>query len=71
MENSTRKEDITFFVKVSAPAQRALQREGILTEDDLAKFSKADILKLHGVGPGSIPKLEAALAEKGLSFKKE
>jgi len=71
MKNSNGKQATVFFVKVSAPAQRALQRESIFSAYDLAKFSKAEILKLHGMGPGSIPKLEAVLAKEGLSFKKE
>ena len=60
-----------FFVKVSAPAQRALAGKGTLTVQQLSNFSKAEILRLHGMGPGSIPKLEQALKEAGLSFKED
>ena len=54
---------------LSAPAQRALAGAGIKTVKQLAKHTEAEILALHGVGPSSIPKLKAALAEAGLSFK--
>lgn len=59
----------SFMLSLSAPARRALENKGILTPHDLAGYSKSEILKLRGMGPGSIPKLEAALKEKGLSFK--
>ena len=53
---------------LSAPAQRALAGAGISTLDDLTRFSKREILQLHGVGPNTLPPLEAALAETGRSF---
>ena len=58
-----------FFVKVSAPAQRALQNQGIISAAELSKYSKAQVLRLHGMGPGSMLRLEEALAQNGLSFK--
>jgi len=60
----------SFLASLGAPARRALEREGISTEEDLAKYTKSGILKLHGLGPSTIPKLEKALSDKGLSFKK-
>ena len=57
-----------FLSLLSAPARRALEREGIKTLKQLSKYSEKEILKLHGMGPGSIPKLFAALSEKGLTF---
>ena len=60
----------SFLAMLGAPARRALEREGISTEEDLSKYTKSDILKLHGLGPSTIPKLEKALSNKGLSFKK-
>jgi DNA-directed RNA polymerase alpha subunit len=59
-----------FLAVLSAPARRALENAGIKTLKQLAKFSEAEILQLHGMGPSSIPKLISALKEKGLSFKK-
>lgn len=58
-----------FLSLLSAPAQRALEGANIKTIKQLAKHSKASILQLHGMGPASIPVLEKALKENGLSFK--
>lgn len=58
-----------FLSILSAPARRALEREGITSLEKLSKYSEKEILKFHGMGPGSIPKLKAALAEKGLGLK--
>ncbi len=60
-----------FLSTLGAPARRALEREGITTVLQLSKWTKTDILKLHGMGPGSLPKLQEALKAEGLSFKKE
>jgi DNA-directed RNA polymerase alpha subunit len=60
-----------FQMSLSAPARRALENNGINTIAKLSKFSEKEILKLHGMGPGSIPKLKMALKEKGLSFRKK
>ena len=57
------------FAALSAPAQRALGNKGIQTPQQLAQYSEAEILKLHGMGPGSLPKLRALLAASGLAFK--
>jgi DNA-directed RNA polymerase alpha subunit len=54
--------------KLSQPAQRALAGAGIKTLKQLTKFSEAEIKKLHGIGPNAINQLQAALADKGLSF---
>ena len=55
--------------KLPAPARRALENKGIKTVTDLANYSKPEILALHGIGPGSIPKLTAELEKNGLTFK--
>jgi len=60
-----------FLSILSAPARHALQNKGITTIQQLARFTEADILKLHGMGPGSLPKLRDALAANGLSFVKK
>ena len=60
-----------FMEQLSAPARRALENNGIKTLKQLAGFSKAEVLKFHGMGPGSIPKLEAALRQNGLGFKEK
>lgn len=59
-----------FLSKISAPARRALERNDITSLQRLSEYAESDILKLHGVGPSTIPKLRNALAEFGLSFKK-
>jgi hypothetical protein len=58
-----------FLSTLGAPARRALENKGIKTVKQLSGFTKADILKLHGMGPASIPKLLEALTAEGLSFK--
>ena len=59
-----------FLITLSGPARRALENNGINSIVKLSKFSEKEILILHGMGPGSLPKLKAALKEKGLSFRK-
>lgn len=61
---------IDFYKGLSAPAKRALESAGIRSLKKLSSFSVETILKLHGLGPSSIPKLEAALQQAGLKFKK-
>ncbi|MCR2806000.1 RNA polymerase alpha subunit C-terminal domain-containing protein [Paenibacillus soyae] len=58
-----------FLVRLSAPARRALEHHGITTLQQLSQHSEKEILKLHGIGPGSLPKLREALEEQGLTFK--
>ncbi|MGG3725837.1 RNA polymerase alpha subunit C-terminal domain-containing protein [Bacillus wiedmannii] len=58
-----------FLSLLSSPARNALEHHGIHTIEELSKYSEKEILKLHGRGPASMPKLRNALEEKGLSFK--
>jgi hypothetical protein len=58
-----------FLSSIAAPARRALENNNINTLKKLSKYSEADILELHGMGPGSIPTLRDALKRAGLSFK--
>jgi uncharacterized protein YdhG (YjbR/CyaY superfamily) len=58
-----------FMDSLSAPARRALEGAGIKTLRQLSKHSKDSLLQLHGFGPASIPVLQKALKEAGLSFK--
>jgi DNA repair protein RadC len=51
-----------------APARRALENSGLADLKKLSKKTEKEILKLHGMGPASIPKLRAALKTAGLSF---
>ncbi|MGH0565880.1 hypothetical protein CN394_21225 [Bacillus anthracis] len=58
-----------FLSLLSSPARNALEHYGIHTIEELSKYSEKEILKLHGMGPASLPKLRKALEEQGLSFK--
>lgn len=58
-----------FSLSSSAPARRALEHRGIQTVEELSKYSEKEILKLHGMGPASLPKLRKVLEESWLSFK--
>ena len=59
-----------FLSLLSAPARRALENSEIKTLKQLSMLSEADLLKLHGMGPASIPVLKKALKDQGLSLKK-
>lgn len=58
-----------FLSKLSSPARRALNHEGIDTLQKLSKYTEKEILKIHGVGRASIPIMRALLEAEGLSFK--
>ncbi|MCM3130068.1 MULTISPECIES: RNA polymerase alpha subunit C-terminal domain-containing protein [unclassified Paenibacillus] len=64
-----RKPDSGFLSLLSAPARRALEYHGITTLEQLSTYSEKEILKFHGMGPASLPKLRAALENAGLAFK--
>lgn len=64
-----RRPDKGFLARLSAPARRALENAGITTLKQLAKKSQADILKLHGMGPASLPVLKKELKKLGLTFR--
>ena len=57
-----------FLSLLSAPARSALAQAGISTLAELSQHSQAEILKLHGVGPKTLPVLRQALDEAGLAF---
>lgn len=59
----------SFLLKLGAPARRALQSHGITSPRALARFTEAEILALHGVGPSSLPALRSVLGSEGLTFK--
>lgn len=58
-----------FLSELSAPARRALEREVISSIQQLSAWSENDLLKLHGFGPSSLPKLRKVLAIEKLNFK--
>lgn len=64
-----RKPENGFLSLLSAPARRALENNGVTSLEELSSYSEKEILKFHGMGPASLPKLRSALKEKELSFK--
>ncbi|WHX98148.1 RNA polymerase alpha subunit C-terminal domain-containing protein [Neobacillus sp. DY30] len=58
-----------FLSQLSAPARRALVNNGITSLQELSTYSEKEILKFHGMGPASLPRLRSALHDEGLSFK--
>lgn len=58
-----------FLSKLSSPARNSLVHEGIDTLKELSKYTEKEILKIHGIGPASLPILRMELEEERLSFK--
>jgi hypothetical protein len=58
----------SLFSNLSAPARRAMENEGITSLLQLSNYSEKEILKLHGIGKSSIPKLKELLFNAQLSF---
>lgn len=67
---AAKKPEAGLFSTLSAPARHALENAGITTVEVLSGYSEKEILALHGMGPGSVPKLRKALEESGLTFRK-
>ncbi|MEC2072470.1 RNA polymerase alpha subunit C-terminal domain-containing protein [Alkalihalophilus marmarensis] len=65
------KPDSGFLSKLSSPARSALLHEGIDTLTKLSTYTEKEILKLHGVGPASLPTMRTSLEEEGLAFKEK
>ncbi|MFI5958744.1 DNA-binding protein [Cryptosporangium sp. NPDC051539] len=60
---------MTGFPKaIGAPATRALNNAGYTELSQLAGVPRAELAKLHGMGPKALGLLAAALAEQGQSF---
>ena len=57
-----------FLSLLSAPARGALEYAGISTITKLSQLSEQEILKLHGMGPKSLPTLRQALHDAWLAF---
>jgi hypothetical protein len=47
-----------YIPKLSAPARRALENNGIDSFEKLANYSEKELLKLHGIGKSTIPILK-------------
>lgn len=63
------KPDSGFLSLLGGPARRARENAGVTTLTQLSGWSESDLLKLHGMGPSSIPRLREALATAKLSFR--
>ncbi|CAH0291774.1 hypothetical protein SRABI83_04231 [Arthrobacter sp. Bi83] len=55
--------------KIGAPATRALTGAGFTSLQSLAGVARAELSKLHGVGPKALRIIEDALDEHGLALK--
>jgi hypothetical protein len=65
-----RKPKVGFMHSLAAPARRALENNKINTLKQLSQLSEEEVLRFHGMGKSSLPKLKAAMEAEGLSFKK-
>ena len=53
---------------LGAVARRALRAAGIRNLEDAAAFTRLDVTALHGIGPATMTRLDAALATASLAF---
>jgi hypothetical protein len=60
-----------FPAGVSGPALRALDSAGVRAVADLARWTEADLAKLHGMGPKALSALRGALEASGRTFRTE
>ncbi len=58
-----------FLSLLAAPARRALENAKVDSLKILSTFTETELLKLHSLGPSSIPILKKCLKAEGLSFK--
>ena len=66
-----KKPAIGFLPKISAPARRALEQEGIDSLKQLSKYTETQLSELHGIGKSAIKILQLELSANKLSFKKQ
>ena len=57
-----------FLSLLGAPPRGALEHTRIYTLTELSRHSEREVLKLHGVGPKSLPMLRKTLHQAGMSF---
>jgi len=56
---------------VGNPALRALASVGVRRLDQIARFSEAELLALHGMGPKAVGIIKAALRAQGKSLARD
>ncbi len=61
----------SFPAGMPGPALRALASGGISSMDDLTRWTEADLLSLHGMGPKGIRILRGGLIASGRGFREE
>lgn len=54
---------------IGRPATRALAMVGVSRLEQVARFSRAELLAMHGVGPKAVGILEEALRARKLSLR--
>jgi len=55
--------------RIGAPATRALKAAGVTRLSEVAAWSEAELLALHGVGPRAVRLLSEALVDRGLALR--
>ncbi|TCB93376.1 DNA-binding protein [Micromonospora zingiberis] len=60
--------DLDTLPKIGAPATRALDNSGYSTLRDLAGVPRAELAKLHGMGPKALGIIQDALEKHNLSL---
>lgn len=64
MPSSTKEpQDSTLPKAIGKPALRALAQAGITRLDQLTRFTEAELLAMHGVGPKAVGVIQTALGE--------
>ncbi|WP_437479948.1 DNA-binding protein [Sorangium sp. So ce1014] len=53
---------------IGKPATRALAAAGVTRLDQVTRFSEAELLAIHGVGPKAVGVIKAALETQGKSL---
>ncbi|MGE5603078.1 MAG: DNA-binding protein [Nitrososphaerales archaeon] len=56
---------------VAQPALRALASIGVTRLEDVTRFSEAELLALHGMGPKAVAAIKVALHERGKALRDE
>ncbi len=59
-------ESLDELPKIGAPATRALNNAGYTSLRQLARVPRAELAKLHGMGPKALRIIEDNLAKQGL-----
>jgi DNA integrity scanning protein DisA with diadenylate cyclase activity len=61
--------DLDSLPRIGAPATRGLTAAGYTSLKELADADRAELSKLHGVGPKALRIIEEALQDHGLALQ--